>query len=75
MINSETKRYQRYDLHLKNGEIVTAYEDYDLPISKGIIGQFKRGQKRFLEIDDLALVYTIPYEQISYIVAAGVKKF
>ena len=51
--NNEPKYYQHFELHMKNGEKVDVYEDYDIPASKGIIGQFKRGQKKYLEIGDL----------------------
>ena len=59
---------------MKNGEKVDVYEDYDIPAEKGIIGQFKRGKKKFLEVPDSFCGFIIPYEQICFIVVAEVKK-
>ena len=69
---TEPKYYQCYDLHMKNGKVISYAEDYDIPAEKGIIGQFKRGKKRFLEYGDLLHGYTIPFDQISFIVATEV---
>ena len=46
---TEPKYYQCYDLHMKNGKVLNYAEDYDIPAEKGLIGQFKRGKKRFLK--------------------------
>jgi hypothetical protein len=59
---------------MKNGEKVDVYEDYDIPASKGIIGQFKRGQKKYLEIGDLLCGYIIQYDQVSFIAITDVRK-
>lgn len=72
--NNEPKYYQHFELHMKNGEKVDVYEDYDIPASKGIIGQFKRGQKKYLEIGDLLCGYIIPYDQVSFIAITDVRK-
>lgn len=71
---TEPKYYQCYDLHMKNGKVISYAEDYEIPAEKGIIGQFKRGKKRFLEYGDLLHGYTIPFDQISFIVATEVVK-
>ncbi len=71
---TEPKYYQCYDLHMKNGKVLNYAEDYDIPAEKGLIGQFKRGKKRFLEYGDLLHGYTIPFDQISFIVATEVVK-
>ncbi|MBP3897843.1 MAG: hypothetical protein J6D57_08480 [Mogibacterium sp.] len=71
---TEPKYYQCYDLHMKNGKVLNYAEDYDIPAEKGLIGQFKRGKKRFLEYGDLLHGYTIPFDQISFIVATEVIK-
>ena len=73
-MEKEAKFYQRFELHMKNGDVVEVYEDYDLPAEKGIIGQFKRGRKKFMEVNDSICGYIIPYDQVSFIVVAGVKK-
>jgi hypothetical protein len=71
---SEPKYYQIYQLHMKNGEIISIGEDYDIPVEKGLIGDFKRGKKKFLEFSDILCGYTIPFDQISFIAATEVKK-
>ena len=71
---TEPKYYQCYDLHMKNGKVLNYAEDYVIPAEKGLIGQFKRGKKRFLEYGDLLHGYTIPFDQISFIVATEVIK-
>ena len=71
---TEPKYYQFYDLHMKNGKILSYAEEYGIPAEKGIVGEFKRGKKRFLEYEDLFHGYTIPLDQISFIVATEVQK-
>ena len=71
---SEPKYFQHFELHMKNGEKVDVYEDYEIPAEKGIIGQFKRGQKKYLEIGDLLCGYIIPYDQISFIAITDVRQ-
>jgi hypothetical protein len=71
---TEPKYYQFYDLHMKNGKVLSYAEEYDIPAEKGIVGEFKRGKKRFLEYEDLFHGYTIPLDQISFIVATDVQK-
>ena len=71
---TEPKYYQFYDLHMKNGKVLSYAEEYDIPAEKGIVGEFKRGKKRFLEYEDLFHGYTIPFDQISFIVMTDVEK-
>lgn len=73
-ISNEPKYYQFFDLHMKNGKVLSYAEDYDIPAEKGIIGQFKQGKKKFLEYGDLFQSYIIPFDQISFIVATEVRK-
>ena len=73
-MQKEPKYYQFYDIHMKNGKVLSYAEDYDIPAGKGIIGDFKRGTKKFLEYGDLFHGYTIPFDQISFIVATDVKQ-
>ena len=65
---------QRFELHMKNGEVIEYFEDYDLPAEKGLLGDFKNGKKKFLQFGDMIVDYTIPFDQISYIVMFGVQK-
>ena len=73
-MQKEPKYYQFYDIHMKNGKVLSYAEDYDIPAGKCIIGDFKRGTKKFLEYGDLFHGYTIPFDQISFIVATDVKQ-
>ena len=60
---------------MKNGEVIDLYEDYNIPVNEGIVGDFKRGKKKFLEFGDrLFCFYTIPFDQISFIAMTDVKK-
>ena len=65
---------QCFELHMKNGNVVTFAEDYDIPVEEGIIGDFKKREKQFLEFGDLSRSYTIPFDQISFIVMTDVMK-
>ena len=73
-MQQEPKYYQCFDIHMKNGKVLSYAEDYDIPAGKGIIGDFKRGTKKFLEYGDLFHGYTIPFDQIAFIVATEVKQ-
>ena len=73
-MQKEPKYYQFYDIHMKNGKVLSYAEDFDIPAGKGIIGDFKRGTRKFLEYGDLFHGYTIPFDQISFIVATAVKQ-
>ena len=73
-MNKDVKYYQRFEVHMKNGEKVDVYEDYDIPVKKGIIGEFIRGQKKFLEANGNLCSLVIPYDQISFIAISDVKK-
>lgn len=73
-MQKEPKYYQFYDIHMKNGKVLSYAEDCDISEGKGIIGDFKRGTKKFLEYGDLFHGYTIPFDQISFIVATDVKQ-
>ena len=71
----EPEYYQHFELHMKNGEVIDLYEDYNIPVNEGIVGDFKRGKKKFLEFGDrLFCFYTIPFDQISFIAMTDVKK-
>ena len=74
IIMNEPKHYQHFELHMKNGEVVSVYEDYDIPYEKGIIGDFKRGKKKYLEVPDMLCGYVIPFDQIAFIAITDVRK-
>ena len=71
---NDPKYYQHFELHMKNGETINVYEDYDIPYEDGIIGDFKKGKKKFLEVNDLLCGFVIPFEQISFIAILDVQK-
>lgn len=64
--------YQCFELHMKNGDVLEFAEDYDIPVEKGIVGDFKKGRKKFLEYGDLFYGYIVPFDQISFIVMTKV---
>ena len=70
----EPKYYQIYELHMKNGEVLRVSEDYDIPAKDSLIGMFKRKEVEFLEYTDILHGYTVPIDQISFIIAAEVEK-
>lgn len=51
------------------------YEDYNIPLEEGIIGEFKKGKEKFLEVNDLLCGFVIPYDQVSFIAILEVKKY
>ena len=51
-MTTDGKMDQFYDIHMKNGNVLSYAEDYDIPAGKGIIGDFKRGTRKFLEYGD-----------------------
>ena len=63
---NEPKYYQHLELHMKNGEVVHVYEDYDIPVEDGIVGDFKKKKKKHIEWGDLFVGYVIPLDQISF---------
>ena len=70
----EPEFVQCYELHMNNGEILRIIEDYDLPYEDGVIGDLKRGEKQFVEFSDILGSYTVPFDQISFIVMTDVIK-
>ena len=73
-MNNGPTHLQWFELHMKNGEVISYAEDYHLPAEKGLIGDFKRGQKKFLQYGCLFRDYYIPFDQISFIVLTEVQK-
>lgn len=73
-MQNKPKYYQHFEIHMKNGEKIDVYEDYEIPAEKGIMGEFKRGKKKFLEVNDFICGFIIPYDQVSFIAITDVKK-
>ena len=71
---NEPKYYQHIELHMKNGEGVHVYEDYDIPVEDGIVGDFKKKKKKYIEWGDLFVGYVIPLDQISFIAITDVRQ-
>ena len=74
-MNNEPTYMQHYEIHMKNGEKIDVYEDYNIPLEEGIIGEFKKGKEKFLEVNDLLCGFVIPYDQVSFIAILEVKKY
>ena len=75
--SNEPVYYQHFVMHMKNGEKVDFYEDYDIPDEKGIIGAFTRaftrGEKKTLQANGHMFSYIVPFDQISFIEIADVE--
>ena len=71
--SNEPVYYQHFVIHMKNGEKVDFYEDYDIPDEKGIIGAFTRGEKKTLQANGHMFSYIVPFDQISFIEIADVE--
>lgn len=67
-MKKEEKYYQIYRIHLLNGEVIEASEEYDLPVEKGLVGKFQKADdNKVFEIGDAVW---IGYEAVIF---AGVK--
>ena len=65
--------YELTKKELKRTEdLIDKIENHKITVS--VIGQFKRGQKKYLEIGDLLCGYIIPYDQVSFIAITDVRK-
>ena len=52
-MKKEEKYYQIYRIHLLNGEVIEASEEYDLPVEKGLVGKFQKADdNKVFEIGD-----------------------
>ena len=63
-MKKEEKYYQIYRIHLLNGEVIEASEEYDLPVEKGLVGKFQKADdnKIFEKGDQIQ----IPGENLEY---------
>ena len=60
-MKKEEKYYQIYRIHLLNGEVIEASEEYDLPVEKGLVGKFQKADdnKIFERGDDVSGLYCL----------------
>lgn len=60
-MKKEEKYYQIYRIHLLNGEVIEASEEYDLPVEKGLVGKFQKADdNKIFEIgDDVSGLYCL----------------
>ena len=68
--------YQIYRIHLLNGDVIEIAENYDLPVKKGLVGDFERMEEGdILSVEDalMGCAY-IPRRSILYISTGGVRK-
>jgi len=68
--------YQIYKIHLTNGTVIEAAEDYDLPSGRGLISKVKRASDcEWLTIGDPLKGYAyIPKESILFISTGDVRE-
>ena len=67
---------QIYRIHLLNGDVIEIAEDYNLPVAKGLAGDFERMEEGdILTVEDslMGCAY-IPRRSILYISTGGVRK-
>lgn len=74
--NKMTKFCQIYKIKLLNGEVIESAEDYDLPVSKGLVGTFERMKETdILTVNDILLGSAyIPKKSILYIATGDVRE-
>lgn len=75
-MKKEEKYYQIYCIHLLNGEVIEASEEYDLPVEKGLVGKFQKADdNKIFEIGDVVsgLLY-VPKRSILFIATGEVRK-
>ena len=75
-MKKEEKYYQIYRIHLLNGEVIEASEEYDLPVEKGLVGKFQKADdNKIFEIGDaVSGVFYIPKRSILFIATGEVRK-
>ena len=75
-MKKEEKYYQIYRIHLLNGEVIEASEEYDLPAEKGLVGKFQKADdNKIFEIGDaVSGVFYIPKRSILFIATGEIKK-
>ena len=75
-MKKEEKYYQIYRIHLRNGEVIEASEEYDLPVEKGLVGKFQKADdNKIFEIGDaVSGVFYIPKRSILFIATGEVRK-
>ena len=68
--------YQVYEIHLLDGTIIEAAEDYDLPATQGLLGKFERIEEdNILAVEDqFADSFYIPRRSILYISTGDVRE-
>ena len=71
-MKKEEKYYQIYRIHLLNGEVIEASEEYDLPVEKGLVGKFQKADDN--KVFAVSGVFYIPKRSILFIATGEVKK-
>ena len=74
--SNNTMVYQVYEIHLLNGTIIEAAEDYELPTTKGLVGKFNRMEEGdILTVEDwFTGSFYIPRRSILYISTGDVRE-
>lgn len=68
--------YQVYLLHLLDGSVIEAAEDYELPMEKGLIAKYRKAAPdELFTIGDALIGFSyVPKSSIVYIATGDVKK-
>ena len=71
----EDEYVKEYIIILQNGKEVRSYEDYELPVEKGLLGWFKKSKPDdVIAIENLFHTDYIPKRSILYIATGDVSK-
>lgn len=71
----EDEYVQEYIIILQNGKEIRFYEDYDLPMEKGLLGRFRKAKPDdIIEVGDPFHSDYIPKRSILYISTGDVSK-
>ena len=76
LLEADVAYFQNYHLHLVDGTIIEASEEYYKPVHQSLIAKFDAsGPDSLITVGDRLLGYTyIPKKNILYINTAGVRK-
>lgn len=68
--------YQIYRIHLLNGDVIEIAENYDLPVKKGLVGDFERMEEGdILTVEDwFTGSFYVPRRSILYISTGDVRE-
>ena len=71
---NEPKYYQHIERQMKNGEVVHVYEDYDIPLEDGLVGDSKTKKKKHIEWGERFVRYVMSIDENALIAINEVRK-